>query len=63
VLSQLIRSRYQGRYLNLDNIDNTVFAKFSQAGAVLCKLIGQLCPDVESISFAQNNIKVCFLYD
>jgi hypothetical protein len=59
-LSQVIQERYQpqGRYLNLDGIDNSVFDKYSRAGAVLCQLIGQICPDVETISFAQNNIKV-----
>lgn len=58
-INQLIQSRYNpaAKFLNLDSIDSSYFARGSKAGEVLCKIIGQLCPEVETISFAQNRIK------
>ncbi|KAI9205836.1 uncharacterized protein BJ171DRAFT_580486 [Polychytrium aggregatum] len=65
-LTELINSRYDSanRYLNLDNITDQLKAigqpdlsESSKLGPVLCKLFEQICPEVESISLAGNDIK------
>ncbi|KAJ3268057.1 nuclear mRNA export, poly(A)+RNA binding protein [Borealophlyctis nickersoniae] len=68
-LTTLIRSRYNPeiKFLNLDNISNdpimmsagvTGFpSERSQFGAVICKLIFEICPEVESITFASNQLR------
>lgn len=66
-MRSIIYSRYDKdkNYLNLDSIvDESVFRANdirkidypSRIGAVLCKLIGEICPDVATISMASNYI-------
>ncbi|KAJ3345725.1 nuclear mRNA export, poly(A)+RNA binding protein, partial [Kappamyces sp. JEL0680] len=70
VLDQLIKHRYDApnRFLNLERMveepsfqstgskgfsDSPLSSKF---GPVLCKMIGTICPEVQTISFASNHI-------
>ncbi len=73
VLQQVLQSRYnaQAKYLNMDAFDKDPLLVQhridglssysghapSKIGAVICKLIGDMFPEVESISFANNNLK------
>ncbi|KAJ3086993.1 nuclear mRNA export, poly(A)+RNA binding protein, partial [Quaeritorhiza haematococci] len=70
-LTTLIQSRYNPaqRFLNLENIDADPILisagvdafgkdyKASKVGQVICKLISEICPDVQTISFANNKLR------
>ena len=60
-LTRIIQQKYDAnqRYLDLEAFTNEAFKQDpsqTKFGQVLCKLIGSLCPDVVSISFASNHI-------
>ncbi|KNC96593.1 uncharacterized protein SPPG_08177 [Spizellomyces punctatus DAOM BR117] len=63
----LIRSRYrpENKFLDLENMVSDPimqnagvrgFEAESKMGGVICKMIGELCPDVSTISFASNRL-------
>ncbi|KAJ3055798.1 nuclear mRNA export, poly(A)+RNA binding protein [Rhizophlyctis rosea] len=68
LLTSLVQSRYNqaAKFLNLESIHNDpnvvnsgirTFEERTQFGAVICKIIHQHCPGVESISFASNRLR------
>ncbi|KAJ3034444.1 nuclear mRNA export, poly(A)+RNA binding protein [Rhizophlyctis rosea] len=70
MLSTLISSRYDPnmKFLNLENVINDPVVTQSgvrlfeeggrqQTGPVICKLISELCPGVETITFASNSMR------
>jgi nuclear RNA export factor len=68
-LSHIVQSRYNPElhFLNLESLDSdthwkmanleSLNASHSKIGPVLCKMIAEKCPNVESISFANNRLK------